>query len=258
MNRRTFLGAAVAAVPAMAALKKTGSAAGNSRLTRSKFKEEKEGRSMKNQEVKGLTAIDLPAPEKTGGKTVLEALWLRRTNRDIKPDALPLQTLSNLLWAGFGLNRPKGSMMRGKAGRTAASASNSQEIDLYVARPEGVYLYEPAKHQLQPVVAGNFRQLAGHRQGGANAPVRIFFVADLNRYVLEGQPDPRIKDPEVQKSYYYVACGLIAQNIYLYAASTGLAAWFHNCDRERTPKEFKLRPEQKVLFAMTVGLPAQA
>jgi len=147
-------------------------------------------------------------------------------------------------------------MMRGKAGRTAASASNSQEIDLYVTRPEGVYLYEPVKHQLLPVAAGDFRPLAGRRQAGANAPVRIFFVVDLNRYVLEGQPDPRIKDPEVQKSYYYVATGLIAQNIYLYAAANGLAAWFHNCDRNNTEKAFKLRPEQQVLFAMTVGLPA--
>jgi len=256
VNRRTFLGAAVATVvPAMATLKKAGPAAVKAGSIRSKLKEKK-GRSMRNQEVKGLTPVDLPAPEKAGGQTVLEALWLRRTNRDIKPDALPLQTLSNLLWAAFGQNRPQGSMMGGKTGRTAASASNSQEIDLYVARPEGVYLYEPVKHRLEPVAAGDFRQLAGRRQGGANAPVRIFLVADLSRYVLEGQPDPRIKDPEVQKSYYYVACGLIAQNIYLYAASTGLAAWFHNCDREKTPEEFKLKPEQKVLFAMTVGLPA--
>ncbi|MCR4409156.1 MAG: nitroreductase family protein [Candidatus Saccharicenans sp.] len=200
--------------------------------------------------------IELPPPEKTGGKTVLEALWLRRTNRNIKPDPLSPQQLSNLLWAAFGINRGEGSLIRGKPGRTAASASNSQEMDLYVARPEAVYIYEPSKHALLPVVAGDFRHRGSRRQSGVNAPLRIFFVVDLSRYVLEGQPDPRIKDPEVQKSYYYVATGLIAQNIYLYAASAGLAAWFHNCDRENTPAEFKLRPEQKVLFAMTVGHPA--
>ncbi|MGB9906811.1 MAG: nitroreductase family protein [Candidatus Saccharicenans sp.] len=208
------------------------------------------------KEIKELKPIELPKPEKAGGKTVLEALWLRRTNRNIKPDPLESQVLSNLLWAAFGINRAEGSMIRGKPGRTAASASNSQEMDLYVALPEGVYVYEPVKHLLIPVVAGDFRARAGRRQGGTNAPVRIFFVVDLSRYLLEGQPDPRIKDPEVQKSYYYVATGLIAQNIYLYAASSGLAAWFHNCDRENTPGEFKLRPEQKVLFAMTVGHPA--
>jgi|GEM_PF-59962 len=203
-----------------------------------------------------LRPIELPEPERSGGKTVLEALWLRRTIRNIKSEPLSPQMLSNLLWAAFGINRGQGSLIRGKPGRTAASASNSQEMDLYVALPEGVYVYEPAKHRLLPVVAGDFRHRGSRRQSGAEAPVRIFFVVDLNRYVLEGQPDPRIKDPEVQKSYYYVATGLIAQNIYLYAASAGLAAWFHNCDRENTPAEFKLRPEQKVLFAMTVGYPA--
>ncbi|HPB59762.1 MAG TPA: SagB/ThcOx family dehydrogenase [Candidatus Saccharicenans sp.] len=255
MKRRDFLGSAVAVMPLLAVVKisdQVGFAGQLENIELEKGEKHMENRSA----VKELKVIDLPAPEKTGGKTVVEALWLRRTVRDIKPDALPLQTLSNLLWAAYGLNRPAGTMMRGKAGRTAASASNSQEIDLYVARPDGVYLYEPVKHQLQPVAAGDFRPLAGRRQGGANAPVRIFFVVDLSRYVLEGQPDSRIKDPEVQKSYYYVATGLIAQNIYLYAAANGLAAWFHNCDRDDTEKAFKLRPEQKVLFAMTAGQPA--
>lgn len=187
---------------------------------------------------------------------MLEALWLRRTNRNIKAEPLSPQIMSNLLWAAFGINRGEGELIRGKPGRTAASASNSQEMDLYVALQEGVYLYEPLKNVLLPVAAGDFRSRASRRQSGLNAPVRIFFVVDLGRYILDGQPDSRIKDPEVQKSYYFVATGLIAQNIYLYAASAGLAAWFHNCDRENTPAEFRLRPEQKVLFAMTVGYPA--
>ena len=63
-------------------------------------------------------------------------------------------------------------------------------------------------------------------------------------------------DPEVQKSYYYTDTGFIAQNVYLFAASQGLAAWFHNCDKQNTIKEFKLRPEQSVLFAQSVGYPA--
>ena len=65
-----------------------------------------------------------------------------------------------------------------------------------------------------------------------------------------------IGDPEVQKGYYYVATGLIASNIYLFAASQGLAAWFHNCNRETAAKEFKLRPEQRLLYAQTIGYPA--
>ncbi|HQM73998.1 MAG TPA: nitroreductase family protein [Candidatus Saccharicenans sp.] len=257
MKRRNFLSSAVAALPLLATRKRQGETALVGHRNDTKFKKGKE-QMERNFDLKDLKTIDLPRPEKTGGKTVTEALWLRQTIRDIKSEELPLQTVANLLWAGFGFNRPQGSMMRGKAGRTAASASNSQELDLYVSRAEGVYLYEPVKHQLLPVMAGDFRPLAGRRQGGANAPVRIFFVVDLSRYKLEGQPDPRINEPEVQKSYYYVATGLIAQNIYLYAAANGLAAWFHNCDRSSLEKTFKLRPEQKVLFAMTVGLPAKA
>jgi len=164
--------------------------------------------------------------------------------------------LSSLLWAAFGVNRDKGSF--GKPGRTAASASNSQEIDLYVAMPEGVYLYEAVPHRLTPVVAGDFRARSS-RRGGAAAPVHIFYVVDLTRYVLgPGQPDRSIGNPEVQKSYYYTAVGLIAGNVYLFAASQGLAAHFHNCDKQNTAKEFNLRPEQRVLFAQTVGYPANS
>jgi hypothetical protein len=201
-----------------------------------------------------LRPIELPEPEKTGGKSVLAALQERRTIRSVSPAALPPQTLSNLLWAAWGINRP-GPQMRGKPGRTAASASNSQEIDLYVALSEGVYLYEAAPHRLAPVVAGDFRARAG-RRGAEKAPLNIFFVVDLKKYVLEGQPDPNLGDPEVQKSYYFVAIGLIAQSVYLFAAAHGLAAWFHNCDRVNAAKDFRLRPEQKVLFAQSVGRPA--
>ena len=201
----------------------------------------------------GLQLITLPKPQTDGGKSVLAALQERRTNRSIRADRLPPQTLSNLLWAAFGVNREKGSF--GKAGRTAPSASNSQEIDLYVALPEGVYLYEAVPHHLRLVAAGDFRALSG-RDPAATAPVNIFYVVDLTRYVLEGNPDRKINDPEIQKSYYYCAVGLIAQNVYLFAASQGLAAWFHNCNKINSPGEFKLRPEQRVLFAQTVGYPA--
>jgi nitroreductase len=232
MKRRTFVKSAAAALPALAVLG----------LPDFGFAEEPQ-------------PITLPKPEKDGGKSVLAAIQERKTIRNVSPDPLPPQTLSNLLWAGFGVNRPEG--VRGKPGRTAASASNSQEIDLYVALPQGVYLYEAVPHRLTPVVAGDFRARSGRGAAGT-APVNIFYVVDLARYVMAGQPDRSIGDPEVQKSYYFVATGLIASNVHLFAASQGLAAWFHNCDKVNTPKEFKLRPEQRVLFAQTVGYPAKA
>jgi hypothetical protein len=200
-----------------------------------------------------LQPIALVEPQMEGGQSVLAALKERKTIRNIKPDRLPPQVLSNLLWAAFGVNRKAGP--QGRTGRTAASASNSQEIDLYVALPEGVYLYDADAHRLVPVVAGDFRARAG-RRGAASGPVNLFFVVDLAKYAKAPFQEPGLRDPEIQKSYYFVDTGLIAGNVYLFAASQGLAAWFHNCDKENTHKEFKLRPEQRVLFAQTVGYPA--
>ncbi|MHC4425317.1 MAG: nitroreductase family protein [Planctomycetota bacterium] len=201
-----------------------------------------------------LQPITLLKPQTDGGKSVLAALKTRRTIRNISEKKLPPQVLSNLLWAAFGVNRENGPF-RGP-GRTAASASNSQEIDLYVALPEGVYLYEAMPHHLKPVVVGDFRRRSG-RRAAARAPVNIFYVVDIAKYEKAPFREPGLKDPEVQKSYYYVATGLIAANVYLFAASQGLAAHFHNCDKRSTPAEFKLRPQQRVLFAQTVGYPAE-
>jgi nitroreductase len=201
-----------------------------------------------------LKPITLPKPQTDGGKSVLAALKERKTNRNISAEKLPPQVLSNLLWAAFGVNREKASF--GKPGRTAASASNSQEIDLYVALPEGVYLYEAVPHRLKPVVAGNFRSWS-RRRAAVRAPVNIFYVVDRTRYDQgPRQPDRNIGDPEVQKSYYFVATGLIAANVFLFAASQGLAAWFHNCNKQNAARQLKLRSEQRVLFAQTVGYPA--
>jgi nitroreductase len=202
-----------------------------------------------------LQPITLAKPQTDGGKSVLAALKERRTIRNISSEKLPAQMLSNLLWAAFGVNRQDGPF-RGP-GRTAASASNSQEIDLYVALPEGVYLYEAVGHRLRPVVAGDFRARSG-RRAAARAPVNIFYVVDIAKYSKAPFQEPGLRDPEVQKSYYYVATGLIAANVYLFAASQGLAAHFHNCDKRNTAKEFKLRSQQRVLFAQTVGYPAES
>jgi nitroreductase len=234
MNRRTF----VKTLPALAVMASVST--GDAQETANPAKD--------------LKAISLPKPETDGGKSVLAALKERKTNRNVSAKELPPQVLSNLLWAAFGVNREKGSF--GKSGRTAASASNSQEIDLYVALPDGVYLYEAAPHRLMPVVAGDFRAQAG-RGAAQSAPVNIFFVVDLAKFDTgPSQPDRRMGDVEVQKSYYYTDTGLIAANIYLFAASQGLAAWFHNCNKEGAAKEFKLRPNQRVLFAQTVGYPS--
>jgi hypothetical protein len=132
------------------------------------------GFSRQTNETVDLEPIILPEPEKDGGKSLLAALQERRTTRNISSKTLPLQVLSNLLWAAFGVNRATASF--NKPGRTAPSASNSQEIDLYVAMAEGVYLYEAVPHRLAPVMAGDFRTRAG-RRGSGSVPVNIFVSA---------------------------------------------------------------------------------
>lgn len=203
-----------------------------------------------------LKPIDLLKPETDGGKSVLAALHERKTTRTIKEDKLSPQMLSNLLWAACGVNREKGPS--GQVGRTAASASNSQEIDIYVALADGTYLYEAIPHRLVPVLAGDLRAKVNRGRGGAGAraPVRLIYVADLAKFAKARFQEPGLKDPEIQKSYYNIDTGLIAGNVYLFAASQGLAAWFHNCDKPGLTKALALRPEQHVLYAQTVGYPA--
>ncbi len=179
----------------------------------------------------------------------------RKTTRTISNAPLPLQELANLLWAACGVNRPIGPC--GIPGRTAASASNSQEIDLYVALESGVYLYEAINNQLAPVSPQDLRVGAltpGQRGVNATAPVQLIYVADLERLAHASEfLEPALLEVEVQKSYYYVDTGIIAGNVYLFAAARGLAAWFHNCHRTDLARRLGLRPEQRVLFAQSVG-----
>lgn len=203
----------------------------------------------------GLAPIALPRPSFQQG-TVFKALKKRRTVRTISEKAFSLQTLSNLLWAACGINAKQGPF--GIPGRTAASASNSQEIDLYVALPEGIYLYEPPSHTLTPAVEGDLRALAigpGQGKAGAKAPVRLIYVVDIEKFSKAGFQEPGLYDRDIQKSYYYVDTGIIAENVYLFAASQGFAAWFHNCDKTTLAKVLKLRPGQRALFGQTVGYP---
>jgi hypothetical protein len=204
-----------------------------------------------------LEAIQLPAIRRRC--PLRRVLQLRQTTRHISERALPRQIISELLWAAWGVNRKHGPF--GSWGRTAASASNSQEIDLYVALPQATYRYDAAPHRLTPVAEGDLRTLAlspGQPDSAAGAPLRLIYVVDIERLVhTSGFQEPGLRDPEVQRSYYYVATGLIAAHVYLYAAAAGLAAWFHNCDRQGVAARLRLSQRQRVLFAQTVGYAAQ-
>jgi SagB-type dehydrogenase family enzyme len=216
----------------------------------------------KNQEIGTATlpeAIILMEPKWDDGKTVLQALHERQTIREISDEKLPLQELSNLLWAASGVNRKEGPF--GSSGRTSASASNSQEIDIYAAFEEGVYIYDAYNHKLVPVVAGDLRTFAvgqGQKGFGCQAPIRLIYVADIDKLEnTSGFKEPGLQNPEVQKSYYFIDTGIIAGNVYLYAVSQGLASWFHNCDRKALEAKLNLRQDQRILFGHTVGYPVK-
>jgi hypothetical protein len=209
---------------------------------------------MKNDAIGDLQPIKLPRPVFEGCGTLFEALKMRSTSRSISDKGISLQILSDILWAAQGVNRVQGPF--GIPGLTAGSASNSQEICVYVAREEGTYLYEPGSHQLTPIAAGDSRVLAlGPGQGmmGANAPVRLIYIADIDRFKNAGFQEPGLHDTEIQKSYYFVDTGLAAQNVYLVASSLGLAAWFHNCNKAELTKKLGLKPNQRALFGQTIG-----
>jgi hypothetical protein len=208
--------------------------------------------------VQELQPIMLLKP-KFGGKSVLKALQQRKTIREISDKKLSLQTLSNLLWAACGVNRKKGPF--DISGRTSATASNSQEMDVYVALKEGSYLYDAIHHRLIPVVSEDLRPLAigqGQVNFGDHAPVRLIYVADIHKLShTAGYQEPGLQNPEIQKSYYFVDTGIIAANVYLYASSQGMAAWFHNCNKPVLTTKLNLRSDQRVVFGQTIGYPVK-
>ena len=187
-----------------------------------------------------LAPVALPAPQTDGGKPLMQALKLRASARAFAPEPLPDQTLSNLLWAAWGINRPQ----EGK--RTAPSARNWQEIDVLVVNATGTYVYDATAHALKPLAAGDLRALAGTQDFVKGAPLDLVYVADVSR--MEGGSD-------VQPMAYADAA-FIAQNVYLFCASEGLATVVRaSVDRPALAKALKLRDSQLVVFAQTVGFP---
>lgn len=199
--------------------------------------------------------IKLPAPTGACNVSITAALEWRQTCRTICAKPLPRQLLADLLWAACGVNRPAGPF--GRPGRTAASASNSHEVDVYVAMRDGVYRYDALTQELVQVTSCDLRGYAmtpGQYSANPDMPVHLIYVADIHRLTHStGFREPGLQDPETQKSYCYVGVGMIAANVYLYCAAEGLAAWFHNCDRDALALRLGLQQEQRVLFAQSVG-----
>jgi nitroreductase len=185
--------------------------------------------------------ITLPRPSKDGGRPLMQVLGARHSVRTFKADPLPLPVLSNLLWAAFGVNRPDGH-------RTAPSARNWQEIDVYVALPEALYVYEAKAHALKLVTTGDLRGATGTQPFVGAAPLNLIYVADLERTGNAAS--------EEQSTFTWADAGFIAQNVYLFCASEGLGVVVRGLiPRETLGPKMKLRPEQRILLAQTVGYP---
>jgi len=190
-----------------------------------------------------IGTIDLPPPDTAGGVPLMQALKARHSTREFARKPLPLKVLSNLLWAADGVNRPD------TGARTAPSAHDWREIDVYVTMADGAYRYDAPTHTLVPVAAGDIRHLAGVQDFVANAPVNLVYVADLERMSGAGAED---------KAFYSAAdAGFVAENVYLYCASAGLAVVVRGLiDREALGAALGLGHHQRIILAQSVGYPA--
>lgn len=186
--------------------------------------------------------IQLLKPQTDGGRPLLQVLKDRKSSREFGSEKLPAQALSNLLWAAFGVNRPDS----GK--RTAPSAMNRQEIDIYVATDDGLYLFDAKAHLLKPVLGKDIRALTGLQPFVKEVPLNLIYVADFSRMGSVTNE---------QKEFYSAAdTGFIAQNVYLYCASEGLATVVRGLvDKPALAKVMNLRMDQKITLAQSVGYP---
>ncbi|MBE7504333.1 MAG: SagB/ThcOx family dehydrogenase [Verrucomicrobiales bacterium] len=183
----------------------------------------------------------LPPPNRAGGASLLQALEQRRTTREFKTDVLGDQTLSDLLWAACGVNRP------GEGKRTVPTAKNAQEIDVYVALADGLYRYEAETHRLRHVAREDLRGLTSGQDFARVAPVALVFVADFARFKDTAEADAQ--------RYAVFDTGAIAQNISLYCAGAGLGTVVHELAREPLARAMQLGERQSIIMAQAVGWP---
>ncbi len=185
--------------------------------------------------------VVLPAPRSQGGKPLIETLRLRRTIREYSEQPLPPQVLSDLLWAGFGINRPNGD-------RTAPYWRHIMVIDIYAAMADGVWLYDPKQHKLLPHLSADIRAQTGLQDFVAQAPLNLVYVAHGERMHDTAAEERRL--------YASVDTGFIGQNVYLFCASEGLATVFRGAlDYGKLSEAMQLNAAQFVTFAQTVGYP---
>jgi hypothetical protein len=189
-----------------------------------------------------MKSIQLPEPNLNESKSLAQALKDRKTTRTYALDNLSEQTLSSLLWSACGINRPDSGR------RTAPSAKNWQEIEVYVATTTGMYLYDPKGNALVPIVAGDIRSLTYTQAPFKDAPIHLVYIADLEK-MGEGEEGSKLVLAAMDT-------GFVAENVYLYCASEGLATAYRvSIDKPKLAEAIKLRPTQRIMGAQSIGLP---
>ena len=190
-----------------------------------------------------FTDIALPAPVKKGGMPLMEALNERQSIRAFSDKEFTTQEISNLLWAAFGVNRTE------KGKRTAPSAMDSQEIDIYVSLKSGVYAYDAKNNILKAVKSGDYREKMGKMNFVADAPLVLIYIVDFSKMSA--------KMTDESKHFYSATdVGYISQNVYLFAASESLATVVNgSLDQDTISKVIPLTKDQKVLLVQPVGFP---
>lgn len=184
--------------------------------------------------------ITLLPPDRLGGMPLMQALARRHSEREFGSAPLAPQQLSDLLWAADGINRPEIHE------RTAPSAMNAQEIVIYIALAAGLYRYDAEHHLLELVAAIDARRVTGLQDFVDTAPLDLVYVADHHRM----RTIPEQRRPE----YAAICAGAIAQNVYLYCASAGLATVVRGLfDAGALATALALAPHEHVVLTQTVG-----
>lgn len=185
-------------------------------------------------------SIALPKPDTKAGVPVMQAIAQRKSTRAFSSKPLGMQAISDLVWAAAGINRPD------KGGITIPTALGAKEIDLFAMTGDGVYSYDAKAHRLNLLAKGDHRHLAGKQDFAATAPLTLFFVADQARMKA---PEQAAKD-----RFGAMTAAYASENVYLYCASANLATVVRaSFDEKALGELLKLRPEQKLLLAQSVG-----
>lgn len=193
-------------------------------------------------------SIALPPPKLDKGMPLMQALASRHSTREITDGALSEQQISEILWSADGINRPP-------KGRTAPSAMGRYPVQIFAITPEGTFLYDPAKHALNPVASGDHRRAAGMQEFVYISPLNLIFVGDYEK--LEGGRGS-LTD-EMKLTWCAIEAGACAQNVYLYCASEGLGATVRtSVDASKLAEPLKLRASQHVICGLTIGVPKPA